>query len=86
MKETPNEGRLEMHVPRVNLADPDIEPTDAELAAVMRSFTAGVIARDDRAQTLFRRRLTERMAQAAGGDTGSGPSASRSEDDAILEP
>ena len=47
-----------MHkVPRVNLADPSVEPTDEELHALMVAVQNSVIARGREAKARFRRRL-----------------------------
>lgn len=47
-----------MHkVPRVNLADPSVEPTDEELHALMVAVQNSVIARRRKAKARFRRRL-----------------------------
>lgn len=46
-------------VPRVNLADPDVEPTDAELQALSRAARDTAIARHNEAQARFRADITE---------------------------
>lgn len=47
-----------MHkVPRVNLADPSIEPTDDELHALMTAVRDKVVARNEAASARFFERL-----------------------------
>lgn len=46
-------------VPRVNLSDPDVEPTDAELQALSRAACDTAIARHKEAQARFRAEMTD---------------------------
>ncbi len=49
-----------MHkVPKVNLADPSVEPTDEELHALMSAVRDSVVARRREAQAKFLRRLDD---------------------------
>lgn len=48
-------------VPRVNLADPDVEPTDAELQALSRAACDTAIARHKMAQARFRAELADML-------------------------
>jgi hypothetical protein len=43
--------------PTRNLADPDYEPTDAELAELMRSAFAGIAEAQDRSRAEMRERI-----------------------------
>ena len=54
-----------MSVPRVDLTDPEREPTDEELDALMQSVCDGVIERDDRAREQFFAKLKDSIARAA---------------------
>lgn len=53
----PTYNRGMHHVPRVNLADPSVEPTDEELHALMVDVRDSVVARGREAQARFRRRV-----------------------------
>ena len=44
-------------VPRVDLTDPSVEPTDEELCALMESVRDSVVERRREAKAMFRRRL-----------------------------
>ena len=68
-------GGRNMSVPRVDLMDPECEPSDAELEALMQSVCDGVIERDDRTQERFLAKLADSIARAVKGGVGasSGP-------------
>ena len=68
-------GGWNMSVPRVDLMDPECEPSDAELEALMQSVCDGVIERDDRTQERFLAKLADSIARAVKGGVGasSGP-------------
>lgn len=61
-----------MSVPWVDLTDPDREPSDAELEALMQSVCAGAIERDARTQRQFLANLRASIAQATQSGTASG--------------
>ena len=63
-------GGRNMSVPRVDLMDPECEPSDAELEALMQSVCDGVIERDDRTQERFLAKLADSIARAAKGGVG----------------
>ena len=62
-------------VPVVDLTDPEREPTDEELEALMRSVCEKVIEHETRIQERFEAALAESIARAAQGGTASGLSA-----------
>ena len=70
-----------MSVPRVDLTDPDREPTGEELEALMQSVRDKVVERNRRARERFMAKLTDSIARAARGETVSGPSACRPEEE-----
>ena len=75
-----------MSVPRVDLTDPEREPSDAELEALMQSVCDGVIERDDRTRERFLATIKDSIARAAKGGTNSGPCADLPEEEAGLSP
>ena len=54
-------------VPRVDLTDPDVEPTDEELHALMLSVQDDVCARKQRVRSAFQRRVDRAVQGRAGG-------------------
>ena len=57
-------------VPVVDLTDPECEPSDEELEALMQSVCEKVIEREARTQERFETSLAESIARAAQGGTG----------------
>ena len=70
-----------MSVPWVDLTDPDREPTDEELEALMRSVRDKVVERNRRTRERFLAKLKDSIARAARGETAPGPSAGRPEEE-----
>ncbi len=70
-----------MSVPWVDLTDPDREPTDEELEALMQSVCDKVVERNRRVQERFWSNLTDSIARAARGETVPGPSAGGPEEE-----
>ena len=60
-------------VPVVDLTDPEREPTDEELEALMQSVCEKVIESDRRTRERFEASLAESIAWAAQGRTGPAP-------------
>ncbi len=58
-------------VPVVDLTDPEREPSDEELEALMQSVCEKVIEREARTQERFEATLAESIARAVQGGTGS---------------
>ncbi len=53
-----------MKVPRVDLTDPSVEPTDAELEALMQSVIEQVMDRQTRAEERFFAKIDRMIAEA----------------------
>ena len=53
-----------MKVPRVDLTDPSVEPTDAELDALMQSMCDDVVERHGAAQERFMANVARMIAEA----------------------
>ncbi len=53
-----------MKVPRVDLTDPSVEPTDAELEALMQSVIEKVMDRQTRAEERFFANVDRMVAEA----------------------
>ena len=62
-----------MPVPGVDLTDPDREPTDEELEALMRSVRDKAVERNRRARERFLANLNDSIARPARGETALGP-------------
>ena len=62
-----------MSVPWVDLTDPDREPSDEELAALMRSVRDKAVERGRLARERFWATVADSVAQAARVEAGSGP-------------
>ena len=60
-----------MKVPRVDLTDPSVEPTDAELEALMQSMCEDVVKRHGAAQKKFMAYVDRMIAEAGPGRGGS---------------
>ncbi len=67
-----------MPVPVVNLADPSCEPSDEELAALMRSVSDEAARRHEAARERFMTALAEGIRKGA---AGLGPSGTRPDED-----
>ena len=63
-----------MKVPRVDLTDPSVEPTDAELDALMQSMCDEVVERHGAAQERFVANVARMIADAGLGGAGTDPS------------
>lgn len=61
-------------VPRVNLADPDVDPTDEELEALTRAMRRTVLRKDAELAAMSREKLAQAMQDANDADS-SAPSA-----------
>ena len=61
-------------VPRVNLADPDVDPTDEELEALTRAMRRTVLRKDAELAAMSREKLAQAMQGANDADS-SAPSA-----------
>ena len=59
-----------MKVPRVDLTDPSVEPTDAELAALMQAMCDDVVKRHEAAQERFMANVARMIAEASRGGAG----------------
>ena len=70
-----------MSVPWVDLTDPDREPTDEELEALMRSVRDKAVERRRLARERFMAKLMDSIARAARGATASDPSAGGPEEE-----
>ena len=64
-----------MPVPWVDLTDPDREPTDEELEALMQSVCDKAVERRRLARERFMAKLTDSIARAARREMAPGPSA-----------
>ncbi len=62
-----------MSVPWVDLTDPEREPTDAELEALMQSVCDKAVERNRLARERFLAKLNDSIARAARGETALGP-------------
>ncbi len=63
------------HVPKVNLADPNVEPTDEELDALMRAMRHRVVEKGRATAAAEQRKLDRHLAQRS--SAGPGRSADR---------
>ena len=70
-----------MSVPWVDLTDPDREPTDEELEALMRSVRDKAVERARLARARFWSEVADSIARAARGETASDPSAGGPEEE-----
>ena len=70
-----------MSVPWVDLTDPDREPTDEELEALMRSVRDKAVERARLARERFWSEVADSIARAARGGTAPGPSADGPEEE-----
>lgn len=59
-----------MKVPRVDLTDPSVEPTDAELEALMQAMCDDVVKRHEAAQERFMANVARMIAEASQGGAG----------------
>ena len=75
-----------MSVPWVDLTDPDREPTDEELAALMQSVCDKAVERNRRTRERFLAKLKDSIARAARGETASDPCAGRAEEETVQTP
>ena len=78
-----------MSVPWVDLTDPDREPTDEELEALMRSVRDKAVERRRLARERFMAKLKDSIAwaaRAARAETVPGPSAGRPEEETAQTP
>lgn len=60
-------------VTKVNLLDPDVEPTDEELEALMRDFQRVVLERREKTRAAFASRLAEQIRAAMREDSAIDP-------------
>ena len=59
-----------MKVPRVDLTDPSVEPTDDELEALMQAMCDDVVERHEAAQKKFMANVARMIAEARAGGAG----------------